>query len=70
MDVPAERVHGLYQIPARDPEQDMRGSFTVALEVQNGWVVATSLPKPAFTPWHLVRLLGMLGTLLVLSLLA
>lgn len=41
MDVPAERVHGLYQIPARDPEQDMRGSFTVALEVQNGWVVAT-----------------------------
>jgi len=68
--VPAERVHGLYQFPARDPDQDMHGSFTVALEDPNGWIVASSLPRPAFTPWHLARLLGMLGVLLVLSLLA
>lgn len=70
MGVPAERVHGLYQFPARDPEQDMHGSFTVALEDGNGWIVASSLPRPAFTPWHLARLSGMLLTLLVLSLLA
>ncbi|MCH7862697.1 MAG: HAMP domain-containing protein, partial [Proteobacteria bacterium] len=60
----------LYQIPARDPEQDMRGSFTVAMENGNGWIVASSVYRPTFTRWHLARLLGMLGTLLVLSLLA
>ncbi|MFS2109197.1 hypothetical protein ACCC88_05900 [Sphingomonas sp. Sphisp140] len=68
--VPVERIHGLYQFPARDPEQDMHGSFTVALEDGNGWIVASSLFRPAFTRWHLARLLGMLGVLLVLSLLA
>ena len=68
--VPVERIHGLYQFPARDPEQDMHGSFTVALEDGNGWIVASSLSRPAFTRWHLARLLGMLGVLLVLSLLA
>jgi signal transduction histidine kinase len=70
MEVPAERIHGLYQLPARDPEQDMRGSFTVAMENGNGWIVASSVYRPTFTRWHLARLLGMLGTLLVLSLLA
>ncbi|MDF2384395.1 HAMP domain-containing protein [Nostoc ellipsosporum NOK] len=70
MEVPAERIHGLYQLPARDPEQDMRGSFTVAMEDGNGWIVASSVYRPTFTRWHLARLLGMLGTLLVLSLLA
>lgn len=70
MEVPTERIHGLYQLPARDPEQDMRGSFTVAMESGNGWIVASSVYRPTFTRWHLARLLGMLGTLLVLSLLA
>lgn len=69
--VPAARVHGLYEMPARDPDQDMHGSFTVALEDgSNGWIIASSNFRPTFTPWHLARLLGMLGTLLVLSLLA
>lgn len=70
MGVPATRVHGLYQFPARDPDQDMHGSFTVALEDGDGWVVASSTFRPTFTRWHMARLMGMLGVLLVLSLLA
>ena len=68
--VPVQRVHGLYEVPARDPDQDMHGSFTVALEDGKDWVVASSTSRAAFTPWHLARLIGMLSTLLVLSLLA
>ncbi|MDG2535791.1 HAMP domain-containing sensor histidine kinase [Sphingomonas sp. HITSZ_GF] len=68
--VPAARVHGLYQFPARDPDQDMHGSFTVALEDGDGWIIASSSFRPTFTPWHLARLMGMLAVLLVLSLLA
>jgi two-component system OmpR family sensor kinase len=70
LSVPTERIHGLYQFPARDPEEDMRGSFTVALEDGDGWIVASSAFRPTFTRWHMARLLGMVVTLLVLSLLA
>lgn len=68
--VPTGRIHGLYQFPARDPDQDMHGSFTVAMRDDTGWMVASSTYRPTFTPWHLARLTGMLGVLLVLSLLA
>jgi signal transduction histidine kinase len=68
--VPVARIHGLYQFPARDPEEDLRGSFTVALETPDGWLVASSGQRPSFTEWHMRRLAAMLVTLAILSLLA
>jgi two-component system, OmpR family, sensor kinase len=68
--VPVARIHGLYQFPARDPEEDLRGSFTVALETPDGWLIASSGQRPSFTRWHMRRLAAMLFTIAVLSLLA
>ncbi|MEP9357646.1 ATP-binding protein [Sphingomonas sp. KR3-1] len=68
--VPVARIHGLYQFPARDPEEDLRGSFTVALEMPDGWLIASSGQRPSFTQWHMRRLGAMLVTLAILSLLA
>jgi two-component system, OmpR family, sensor kinase len=68
--LPPARIHGLYQGPARDPDEDLRGSFTVAMEDGTGWLVVSSVPRPAFTHWHVRRLLGMVLTLALLSLLA
>jgi two-component system OmpR family sensor kinase len=68
--VPTTRIHGLYQFPARDPEEDLRGSFTVAMETHDGWLIASSGQRPSFTQWHMRRLGAMLITIAVLSLLA
>jgi two-component system OmpR family sensor kinase len=63
-------VRGFYERIPRDPEQDLFGSYTVARADGDGWIVVASAERPAFTRWHLARLAAMLGTLLVLSLLA
>ncbi|WP_448663715.1 ATP-binding protein [Sphingomonas sp. CJ20] len=68
--VPADRVRGFYLFPARDPSEDLRGSFTVALQTGKGWVVAASQPRPVFTAWHVRRLSIMLATIALLSLFA
>lgn len=67
---PAEKVHGLYEWRVRDPDEDIPGTFTVALETSDGWIVASSGPRPAFTHWHFVTLSAMLLTLAILSLFA
>jgi signal transduction histidine kinase len=68
--VPAERVHGLYEFPPRDPDSDIHGSFTIGLEDGDGWIIVSTAPPPTFTSWHLTRIAGMLVTLALLSLLA
>jgi two-component system, OmpR family, sensor kinase len=67
---PAAKVHGLYEFPPRDPDSDIRGSFTIGLESGDGWVVVSTAPPPIFTRWHLGRILAALGTLALLALLA
>lgn len=64
------QIRGYYQFPVRDPDEDIRGSFTVAIRDGGGWIVASSAPRPSFTPWHLARLGSMLATLALLSFLA
>lgn len=68
--VPVERIRGFYQFPARDPSEDLRGSFTIAIAHGDGWTVAASPERPVFTRWHVRRLAIMLGTLSLLGLLA
>ncbi len=68
--VPVERVRGFYLFPARDPTEDLRGSFTIALAQENGWLVAASPELPTFTSWHVRRLSIMLATVSLLSLFA
>jgi two-component system, OmpR family, sensor kinase len=84
--VAPDRVHGLYMGPPRDarmprkpdpmmqrmrdPEGDLRGTFTVALAQGDGWVVASTVQAPTFTQWHVRRLLWMVVTLVLLALLA
>lgn len=67
---PAARVQGLYEFPPRDPDGDIRGSFTVGLQSGDGWILVSTASPPTFTSWHLRRLAGMLLTLAILSLLA
>ncbi len=67
---PAAQVQGLYEFPPRDPDSDIRGSFTVGLQNGDGWILVSTAPPPTFTSWHLRRLAGMLLTLAILSLLA
>nr|WP_294810964.1 HAMP domain-containing sensor histidine kinase [uncultured Sphingomonas sp.] len=68
--VPAARVQGLYEFPPRDPDGDIRGSFTVGLRNGDGWILVSTAPPPTFTSWHIRRLAGMLFTLTILSVLA
>ena len=68
--VPVDQVRGYYQMQARDPENDLFGSWTIASRRTDGWVVASSPERPAFTHWHLIRLIATLGTLIVLTMLA
>lgn len=67
---PAARVQGLYEFPPRDPDGDIRGSFTVGLQSGDGWILVSTASPPIFTSWHVRRLAGMLLTLAILSLLA
>jgi signal transduction histidine kinase len=67
---PAARVQGLYEFPPRDPDGDIRGSFTVGLQSGDGWILVSTASPPIFTSWHARRLAGMLLTLAILSLLA
>jgi two-component system, OmpR family, sensor kinase len=71
---PADQIQGAYLFPMRgpmaDPNGDLMGSFTVAMQDGAGWIVVASAPRPAFTGWHGRRLLSMAATLVLLSLLA
>jgi len=67
---PAARVQGLYEFPPRDPDGDIRGSFTVGLQDGDGWILVSTAPPPTFTSWHFRRLAGMMLTLVILSVLA
>jgi two-component system OmpR family sensor kinase len=64
------KIRGYYEWHARDPEEDIRGTFTVAMQTANGWIVASSAPRPIFTHWHFATLSAMLITIAILSLFA
>lgn len=70
LDVPADKVRGFYNGPGHDPENDLFGSFTVAVQTGKGWTVLATADRPAFTRWHLVRILTALATVALLTLLA
>jgi two-component system, OmpR family, sensor kinase len=67
MGVPAEQVHGVYEI-TRGPMRDrVLGDFRVRWDSPAGVRYAHSRPGPLFTRWHWMTLLSVLAMLIVLG---
>lgn len=67
---PADQVIGYYDWPARDPDQDLHGSFSVGRRTAKGWLVASVSRAPTIGRWRIAIVQWMLLTLAILSLLA